>query len=215
MKWLDKLMGKAPKTIADLEKALAEAQRLQQEAERGVAALSARRAAALLDADDSVVDGIEAELQRMYRQGDRSGIAIGELERRIAETKAADIEAQERAEIKAAEKAGAKALELTKNSYLKQARALAELLVEIRDLDATVERTNARMRDGTFKVLTGEPAVKTGAQRLPVANDLLGPAGPFYHDVVLPMPGTRGGIFDGQPQIWQGNAAGHEGADRG
>lgn len=214
MKWLDKLTGKAPKTIDDLEKALAEARRLQQESEREVMALSARRAAALLDADDADVDEIEAKLQRMHRQGDRSEIAIGELERRIADAKAADVEARERAEIDAAEKAGARSLELIAK-YAKQARALADLLIEIRDLDRVVEATNRRMTDGTFVALNAEAPVKTGTQRLPVEHPLLGCASPIYDDVFLPTPGTRGGIVDGAAQIWEKGAAGHEATSHG
>jgi chromosome segregation ATPase len=161
------------------------------------------RAAALVDGDDAAVDRLETEQAALVREEERAGLRLQELRRRLEEAEKAEIASQERAARQKAEDAGAESAALH-TAYTEQARAVAETLRRIRDLDAEVLSYNAIRTEQ----MLAEPGkefpspVRTGLERLPkLSANLSGPA-PIYDRVVLPTPTAHGGVMDSGRHIW-------------
>jgi hypothetical protein len=166
MRILALLRDKTPPTSAALREALAQA-----EAERGAAAealdrLSQKRADALLDADDHMLDVLEADIRSAQRQVDRLDLLSVQAEEKLREA----VERERRAELDAAfaedEALVDEAVGLIKRSYPTHTKKLLALVTRLQAIEATRAELNRRLAEG------GDPC------RIPDPDQLARPGEP-------------------------------------
>lgn len=91
---LSKMLNNRKATSADFAKAADEAAEQMAAAQKRVAELKERRAAALLDASDAEIDKIDAEILKARREAERAEAAQAELVRRAQAAAKAEREAE-------------------------------------------------------------------------------------------------------------------------
>lgn len=163
--------------------------------------LTARRAAALIDATDSEVDKIEAELQAAYRALDRADAICTELRARESAADQAEGRQAEQAAIDKAEAAARDAVKLMTGPYAQKAKELVQVLEQISALESQVEAFNQRAASGGFTYLPDTGLMATPMQRL-AASQQVAPPPPLSERVRLPAPGSWGRYMGDGEGFW-------------
>ena len=205
--------GTSLTTSAELAAAAERAEVAGRGASERLTELTGQRSAALLGDDESALDRIEAELNRVQRDLDRADLAAAELRRRHDEALSAERQAERDAIHARAEEAQRKGVDLIRTRYPKLARPLAQLVDELWALEAEVEAANEALRkagDGR-QVMSAErarrPADQIPAGFLPnqFLLDLCLPSTDGSTDYVVAPPGhfpTLEGILPcGSPRV--------------
>lgn len=199
---------------ADVERADGEAS----QADERLAALTARRAAALTSADDATIDRLDRELVVERRNADRARAVATELRQRHAAQ--LELEARLRLDELAArgEQLNAEAVELIHTKYPGLARQLVSLARRLTEIDDEVARINAdltaagdgrRVPDYDPIARPAEPNRTTESSRLSrvrFVDQLQAPSGQTWYVLLWPPLHDAGGrplsIYDeaGQPR---------------
>jgi hypothetical protein len=172
---------KRQRTAAELAHAIpqAEAERDRLAGEHD--ALAAKRAAALLDSDDSAVDRVEAQQAQTLREIDRVELVIDELRRRVTAAEAREQQAACDALYErglAAQRAQAALLK----RYGSLADQLCRLLLEVNDTHAELLAANASLAKA------GDPRHVEGGERALSTAPYTSDASHLSRNVKLPDP---------------------------
>jgi multidrug efflux pump subunit AcrA (membrane-fusion protein) len=162
MKFADllRLNKGAPPSSGDLRQAIERAEAAAREASERLDALTAERAAALVEDDDATLDRVEGETIAARRDLDRAELAVEELQRRLVETEAAEEQARIDGLHAQATAACARIVELIRGPYTQLASELRALMLEIEELDQTILVNNRKLLEERLSpVAHGEEVV--------------------------------------------------------
>jgi hypothetical protein len=135
----------APPSSGDVRQAIERAEAAAREASERLDALTAERAAALVDDDDATLDRVETETTKARRDLDRAELAVEELQRRLVETEAAEERARIDDLYDRAADARDRSAELVRGRYARLATEMRDLMLEIEALDELVVANNRKL----------------------------------------------------------------------
>lgn len=152
-----------------------------------------------LQQSDTMIAKHQQAIAAAEREADKLSVQFDGLARRVAELQAEAEADEERQMLEAAEDAAARAAKLIRDTYARQARALAATLREIRELEIQVDEANEAIERGDLR--QARSRIATPMARVAPPPDALAAESVTVRSV-LPDPNHYGGFLDGTPHIW-------------